>query len=204
MLWTQIDEQLETILSLSRSSFDDAASSNLPPQYDPAGYEEEYDVEGLPKYDPGDYQSIRRSKSLDHSSEGVSPTMSFASTNEKMKMDLEAVTLAIDRLYQVAPQLHNQRVELKKTKLEQMEKARREGKQVDGRADERELERVLELIGKAAERKIPDQAVVLNESMKARMARAQERESAKVCHVQPGCPFTLLIFNSERHSWNTL
>ena len=184
LLWTQIDEQMEIVLSLCRSSFDDATNGHLPPQYDAADYDDNIYVEGLPEYDPGDYESsIRRSKSLDKDSEGVSPTMSCASANEKMRMDLEAVTQAIDHLYEVAPQLHNQRVELKKTKLEQMERARREGKgkQLDGQSDERELERVLELIGKAADRKMVDQSVVMNEDMRARMERTKVRERLKVC-----------------------
>ncbi|THH28586.1 hypothetical protein EUX98_g5594 [Antrodiella citrinella] len=181
LLWSQIDEQLETVLSLCRSSFDDT-SSHLPPQYDLADYGGGYEIEGLPQYEAGDYQSLHRTKSHKDSADlEVSPAMSFASTSEKMKMDLEAVTQAIDHLYEVAPQLHNQRVELKKTKVEEMEKARREGKsrQLEGPPDERDLDKVLELIGKAAGRRMVDQSVVMNDGMRARMERAKVRESAK-------------------------
>ncbi|TCD70683.1 hypothetical protein EIP91_002058 [Steccherinum ochraceum] len=184
LLWTQIDDQLEHVLSLCRSSFDDSSSMHLPPRYDPEDYDRGYEVEGLPQYERGDYQE-RSGKSLDKGSSSdsaaVSPTMSFASTSEKMRMDLEAVTHAIDRLYEVAPQLHNQRVELKKTKVEQMAKASRDGKrkQVEAPPDERDLEKMLELIGRASERKITDQSVVMTEDMRTRMARYKERDRLK-------------------------
>lgn len=184
LLWSQIDEQLEIVLSLCRSGFDDASSVHLPPQYDPADYEHGYGVDGLPQYERGDYEpSDTRAKSIHKGSDmALSPTQSLVSVSEKMKMDLEAVTHAIDRLYQAVPQLHNQRVELKKTKLEQMERARREGKsrQLDDSQDTRDLEKMLELVGKAAERKMVNQSVVINADMKARMQRTQAREQVKV------------------------
>ena len=106
-------------------------------------------------------------------------------------MDLEAVTMAIDRLYLVAPQLHNQRVELKSTKLAQMEKARREGQDATSSTeqlrrakgkerDAKELENLLDMISKASERTLKDQSVVLDGNMQSRFERARRRESAKV------------------------
>jgi len=102
-----------------------------------------------------------------------------------MRMDLEAVTMAIDRLYLVAPQLHNQRVELKSSKLAQMEKASREPlAQSKGKGKEpdiRELENLLGLISKSSERTLRGQSVVLNGSMQTKLERARQRESSKVC-----------------------
>ena len=113
--------------------------------------------------------------------------------SEKMRMDLEAVALAIDRLYLVAPQLHEQRVELKKSKreqLEQMERARaasssrerstvRPGKE-RATTEGGELEKMMALIGKASERRMLDQAVVLDGGMEAKLERARQRDQEKV------------------------
>ena len=109
-------------------------------------------------------------------------------------MDLEAVALAIDRLYAVAPQLHDQRVELKKSKREQMERARLAGPSKEkekervkvrpgkerAREDEHELEKMVELIGRASERRLVDQAVVLDGGMQAKLAQARQRDQEKV------------------------
>ena len=87
----------------------------------------------------------------------------------------------IDRLYRVAPQLHNQRVELKKSKLEQLESARevREAPGEAGKQKERELERIVDMIGRASERKLVQQTVILGD-MDARIERARQRDVQKV------------------------
>jgi hypothetical protein len=192
LLWSKIDEELELVLSLCRERTETlpprlSVSDHQPPQYDLADYEYE-DIP--PEYEHGARSSV---DSLDtkprHS---LQSTISPAAANEKMRLDLEAVTMAIDRLYLVAPQLHNQRVELKTSKVEEMEKARRAGGQSassqskvsEGKQRERdvkELEDILDLIGKASDRKMTDQSVVLEGGMKARLEKVRERDLAKVC-----------------------
>ncbi|KAH7088601.1 hypothetical protein BKA62DRAFT_777311 [Auriculariales sp. MPI-PUGE-AT-0066] len=54
-------------------------------------------------------------------------TISLSIADKKMHMDLGSVTVAIDRLYLMAPQLQNQQVELKKVKLEQIKHAHSAG-----------------------------------------------------------------------------
>jgi hypothetical protein len=148
---------------------------HLPPQYDVA----DYDPETLPQYESGPTRSAN-DDSKSKQNVAHSPTVG----NEKMRLDLEAVAMAIDRLYLVAPQLHNQRVELKSSKLAQMEKARRDGTSVSrGKQKEndiRDLENILELIGKASERSLMDQSFVLDGGMKTRLERARQRDVAKV------------------------
>ncbi len=88
--------------------------------------------------------------------------------------------MAIDRLYLVAPQLHNQRVELKSSKREQMEKARTQGKGKQKENDVGELENIIKLINKASERSLTDQSVILDGGMKARLEKLRQRDDAKV------------------------
>lgn len=183
LLWSLVDNELEAILSLCRthSQVFDTFADHLPPDYDAA----DYDLESLPGYDATGYMDVDlQRKSSRKSSEALETVSARFSdqTSEKMKMDLEAVTLAIDRLYLVAPQLHNQRVELNKSKLEEMEKAKYKGKQrhPDGEMRTRELDRMLELIGKASERKLTDQVVCIDgEAMQEKMARARQKDQEK-------------------------
>lgn len=170
LLWSRIDEELEQIVTMCK----ERTERHLPPQYDLA----DYDVDPLPEYEPG----VRTSLDGTKSKPPRSPTIANASLNEKMRLDLESVTMAIDRLYMVAPQLHNQRVELKSTKLEQMEKARALGASPKGKQKERdegELEHIIRLIGKASERSLRDQSVILEGGMKARLEKARQRDVAK-------------------------
>ncbi|KAJ7461799.1 HECT-like ubiquitin-conjugating enzyme-binding-domain-containing protein [Mycena galericulata] len=174
LLWSKIDEELETVVAMCKERTERV--DHLPPQYDAADYHHE----SLPQYDSG---SIRSSEDYKSKHNGLhSPTVG---SNEKMRLDLEAVAMAIDRLYLVAPQLHNQRVELKSSKLAQMEKARRQGssvargKQKEKENDTRDLENILELIGKASERTLKDQSVILDGGMKTRLERARQRDVAK-------------------------
>jgi hypothetical protein len=109
--------------------------------------------------------------------------------SEKMRMDLDAVTSAIDRLYLVAPQLHNQRVELKQRKVEELERAKHalprsaEGKGKGKDRDAQELDTLLGMIGKASARRMNDQAVVVSEEMRMRMELAQQKDAVKVTIV---------------------
>lgn len=204
LLWSQVDEELEQVLSLCHArAFEDPFanpmpdSESLPPDYDIAWYDAQGEGEGLPQYEPGSTMAAVAKAGVSPSDEKSADAPSSESRfsvggtmGEKMRMDLEAVTLAIDRLYLVAPQLHDQRVELKKSKLEQMEKARlsgtstrsrvREGKQRAGDAgDAHELERMVELIGRASDRKFANQAVVLEGGLKMRLEQARQRDVAK-------------------------
>ncbi|KAJ7185451.1 HECT-like ubiquitin-conjugating enzyme-binding-domain-containing protein [Mycena filopes] len=179
LLWSKIDEDLDTVVAMCKERTE--RFEHQPPQYDVADYEPDYP----PQYDSASIRSSRDDSKSKHN--GMhSPTL--ASGNEKMRMDLEAVAMAIDRLYLVAPQLHNQRVELKSSKLAQMEKARRQGSSVSAVSrgkqkqkddDTRDLENILELIGKASERTLKDQSVILDGGMKTRLERARQRDVAK-------------------------
>lgn len=185
LLWSLVDDELEAVLSLCRShgQISDPFADALPPEYEAAGYEHD----SLPDYEPAGFADVDLHGKASHKPgdklERISTRLSD-NTSEKMKMDFEAVTLAIDRLYLVAPQLHNQRVELKKSKVEEMEKAQRKGKQrrgMDGEMQMRELDRMVELIGKASDRKMNDQAVTIDgEAMRQKMARARQKELEKV------------------------
>ncbi|CCL98723.1 uncharacterized protein FIBRA_00728 [Fibroporia radiculosa] len=190
LLWAHVDEELEQVLALCRARTSDAEL--LPPDYDAAWYDE-VGGEGLPRYEAGSAMLTEEAKAGPSS-----PTEMRVSEerlaggnvlSEKMRMDLEAVTLAIDRLYLVAPQLHDQRVELKRSKVEEMEKARlagpsrenvREGKRRATEIDDvKDFDRIVDMIGRASDRKLVDQAVVLEGGLKARLERAQKRDREK-------------------------
>ncbi|EJD51155.1 hypothetical protein AURDEDRAFT_57237, partial [Auricularia subglabra TFB-10046 SS5] len=198
ILWTRIDQGLDSVLRLSRERHDSLTSaasaprswSPFPPEYEHPDHD---DMDHPPEYKFEDTKHAPR------------PSMSSATlmspADEKMRMDLEAVAMAIDRFYLVAPQLHNQRVELKKTKLEQMERARLAGSSTgtgtttptassskakrlgkmrdDGDPDPRELDKLLGMIGRASSRKFTDQVVVLDDNMKMRMDKSKESNIAK-------------------------
>ncbi|PPQ84909.1 hypothetical protein CVT25_004577 [Psilocybe cyanescens] len=179
LLWSRIDSELENVVAMCKQRT--VSYDHLPPQYDRADYDDG-DLENPPDYDGR--------LSLDDNKSKAGHPQLMSVSDDKMRLDLEAVAMAIDRLYLVTPQLHNQRVELKSTKLAQMERARREG--IDSATSQRkgkerdikerdikELEGLLDLIGKASERTLKDQSVVLDGTMQARLERARRRESAK-------------------------
>jgi hypothetical protein len=174
LLWSRIDSELDNVVALCKQRTENLpvfSHDPLPPQYD------------VDDYDPPDYD-IHSRISIDDE-KGKAGHSQLRTGDEKMRMDLEAITMAIDRLYLVAPQLHNQRVELKSSKLAQMEKASREPlTQSKGKGKERdirELENLLDLIGKSSERSLQGQSVVLDGSMQTRLEKARQRESSKVC-----------------------
>ncbi|TFK81662.1 hypothetical protein K466DRAFT_330587 [Polyporus arcularius HHB13444] len=202
LLWTRVDQEFDRILSLCSeeqpssaelATFQEDEADHLPPEYEPGEYEDPFGSDAeLPMYEAGGYSG--------HSGKGESSTATrdrerereaSGGISEKMRMDLEAVALAIDRLYVVAPQLHDQRVELKKSKREQMERARlavpkeKEREKVKVRPgkeraqDDDDLTKMLELIGKASERRLVDQAVVLNGGMEAKLTQARQRDQEK-------------------------
>ncbi|KAJ7869096.1 HECT-like ubiquitin-conjugating enzyme-binding-domain-containing protein, partial [Mycena olivaceomarginata] len=172
LLWSKIDEELEAVVAMCKERTE--RLEHLPPQYDVADYQ----LETPPQYDSA---SIRSSH--DEKPNGLqSPTL--AAGSEKMRLDLEAVAMAIDRLYLVAPQLHNQRVELKRggqgpASASAPASAVSRGKQKEKDPDTRDLENMLELIGRASERTLKDQSVILDGGMKTRLERARQRDVVK-------------------------
>lgn len=180
LLWSRIDTELDQIAAMCKEraeSLPKFSSENLPPQYDFGEFDDDLDAdaETLPDYDMTRRISIDDTKSkIGYHQNGI------RNGDEKMRMDLEAVTMAIDRLHLVAPQLHSQRVELKTSKLEQMEKAKLAPKEQI--RDPRELERLLDMVGKAAERTMKDQSVIMDGRMQARlMERSRQRDDLQVC-----------------------
>ncbi|EIW54928.1 uncharacterized protein TRAVEDRAFT_30892 [Trametes versicolor FP-101664 SS1] len=207
LLWTRVDQEFERILDLCSDRPLDAEldMDHMLPEYDEGEYEGAFgsDTE-LPVYEAGEgyehYAADKMKGDLARIRSREPTSASSGGVSEKMRMDLEAVALAIDRLYLVAPQLHDQRVELKKTKQEQMERARLAGpskKEVREAERERmrdkvrsrlgkereqdvgELEKMVELIGRASERRLVDQSVVLDGGMKARFEQARVRDHEK-------------------------
>jgi hypothetical protein len=164
LLWSRIDQDLEDVLAMCRQRTD-VASFAIPPEYE--------HTEDLPQYE--------NDGSIRHSVDNKSLRSTLTTeTNEKMRMDLEAVTSAIDRLYVVLPQLHNQRVEIKDDKRRELERARAAARSEGDEA--RDLERMLGLISKASERKMVDQSVIIDSrDMEARLQRAHRREIDQVC-----------------------
>lgn len=189
LLWDQIDRDLEAVSKLCQGRmhdpFGDATAipvvrshSPLPPEYDPADYDlpqyeyaKSFEDEQNPKLKPGEPRPS---------------TSQIPGLSEKMRMDLDAVTNAINRLYLVAPQLHNQRVELKQRKVEELERAKHappksaEGKGKGKHRDAQELDTLLGMIGKASARRMNDQAVVVSDEMRMRMELAQQKDAVKV------------------------
>ena len=190
LLWSRIDSELENVVSMCKQrteSLPRFMQDYLPPEYDFAVNDSE---------NPPDYEVSGRTLIDDTKSKtGHSPqATTVRSVEEKMRLDLEAVAVAIDRLYLVAPQLHNQRVELKSSKLAEMEKARREGKTTMSEERDRELDKMFDLLGKASDRTIRDQSVFLDGGMQSRMDKVLQREATKVRFVT----LWLSTFVSER------
>lgn len=188
LLWTRIDEELETVVALCKERTENLPRFSidpLPPQYDEPSFD---DTENPPDYDMTSRLSLDESKTKGAPHQQMQ--LNTRLTDEKMRMDLEAVTMAIDRLYKVAPQLHNQRVELKSTKLAELERARQEGatsesphftaKHKQKERDAQELENILDLISKGSERSLRDQAVVIEGGMQDRLEKARQRDLEKV------------------------
>lgn len=202
ILWHKIDDDLDEVFRLCRERTEvgpvpySSADYALPPEYEIGDY-------NPPTYVPADYSELDSTTKTLSKLNGASPATSQAPNNsmdEKMRLDFEAITIAIDRLYMVAPQLLNQRVELNRSKLEQMERARlasedssisskRKGKAKDILGDRRmnkediqELEKMLELINRSSNRRIVGQSVILDgeQGMAERLEKVRLRELQKV------------------------
>ncbi|KAI5118543.1 hypothetical protein M0805_008484 [Coniferiporia weirii] len=189
LLWSKIDQELETVSYLCRQQNEPVprpySPGQLPPEY---VYDEtDEDLTLLPEYEHASQAYSEKEKVAGHSHQHAQAS---DAVNEKMRMDLEAVTMAIDRLYLIAPQLHNQRVELRKSKLEELERARLAGPSPVRKADRvskgkekerdvRELEKIIDMVGKASSRRLDDQSVSLVGDMQTRIERAKQRDNAR-------------------------
>src|ERR1700722_5576472 len=180
LLWSRIDEDLENVLSMCKERVDGLprfpSYDHLPPQYDQA----DYDFDTPPQYELGSMAPAGESKSSMAQSESSSHS---ATQNEKTRLDLESISVAIDRLYRVTPQLHDQRVELKGSKIEQLNKARLEGgtsfsppSSEQRRKDISELETILEMIEKASDRKLSGQTVSIDAGTSKRLEKSRIRD----------------------------
>ncbi|KAG9097052.1 hypothetical protein FRC06_008011 [Ceratobasidium sp. 370] len=214
MLWARVDRILEDIQTLCHDRTlptpflspyqPDDYDKNLPPEYDQGDYHTHPPVYETPLQPYADVVPEKEKASDSQSMhQGASSHRESIVSSEKMRLDLDSVMMAIDRLYIVAPQLNSQRVELKGRKLEQMELARVAGaieKLVDsGRLDDqravyrpnaaqlkgkqrledrRDLENLMSKIGQAASRTLDSQTVYVD-NMQARLARAKQKDDAK-------------------------
>ncbi|KAH8829406.1 HECT-like ubiquitin-conjugating enzyme-binding-domain-containing protein [Flagelloscypha sp. PMI_526] len=186
LLWSNIEHELEHVAVMCKERNHTGA---LPPQYiddhhDPFA---DHDLED----DLPEYEHSRSSMSFDDRKSVMtkaSLTMhgsSATAAEEKMRLDLESVTMAIDRLYMVAPQLANQRVELRDHKRAEMERATKstisavsKGKAKEN--DMKDLQNIIELLDKASQRKFHDQSFVMDaNAMKERLEKARMRDDAK-------------------------
>jgi len=189
LLWSQIDTALEQVVTLCRQRqqtleplLPPGGLDAFPPEYDLAGYSTD-DIP--PAYDGPRSSLAYETKDTKRPSLSQERFTSATIQNEKMRLDLETVTIAIDRLYFVAPQLLDQRVELKESKMAELEKARQAGgsKGKKKHGDLREFERMMEMIGKASERKMTEQTYVMGGDSRARQERARRRESEQVADL---------------------
>lgn len=182
LLWSDIEQDLEAVLDICRprAQQQPAESSTLPPEY--SYCEEPPDYEGGPQ--AKDTGAEKR--------DPLASTTTLGEHSEKMRLDLENVTSAIDRLYAVCPQLHSQRVELRGDKRARMERARdsvgeqsavRKGKSkmTGDDKDIKDLHQMFDLIGRASDRKLVDQSVVLDSTgMQSKLDKAKERDNQRV------------------------
>lgn len=194
-----------------RPSFDDT----LPPEYDseyhrysferPPSYVAEGHLYASSEETPTDEKRLIEQ----YPPEKVSPralTPAFPADTERAAerdhstssnpLDLDTITHAIERLYVAAPQLANQRVELRREKVAQMKKAKEGKGKARTLADpaDPELDKMLDLLGRASAREIPDQSVVIDPHRTGREKGAVDIEE------QVG-PLFLVIGDSLRDSF---
>lgn len=176
LFWARIDDQLDSVVSLCKARASDMTSRQFNndhrPSFDdtlPPEYDAEYLYEHPPSYVADDHLYQERPSDEKRLAEQYPPEklLSRASTEHSVSsnsLDLDTITHAIERLYVVAPQLANQRVELRREKITQMESAKAgKGKACTlADTDDPELDKMLDLLGKASAREIPDQSVVID------------------------------------------
>ncbi|KAI0036116.1 HECT-like ubiquitin-conjugating enzyme-binding-domain-containing protein [Vararia minispora EC-137] len=157
LLWSQLDADLETVFRLCRARLPD--HHELPPLYADTELPPQYVADADPKS-----ASVERADAKASPTTQASPLIS----NEKMRMDLDAVTRAIDRLYAVAPQLHDQRAELRPRTRRSTKGKQRAPAPPPADA---ELERMVDLLGRASDRRLASQTVVLDADVRERASR---------------------------------
>lgn len=221
LLWTRIDEQLDTVVSLCRARASSASQhgvsqipsvqscashdgnqdfrrsfDTLPPEYDS---EYHYSYELPPSYAPEAHPSTssmeepsdEKRPAVQYPPEKVLPRTSASvsavraelimeppTSSSSNSLDFEGITHAIERLYVVAPQLGDQRVELRSEKIAQMERAKAGKGKARTRVDpaDAELDKILDLLGKASTREIPDQSVIMDPRRSGREKGAADIE----------------------------
>ncbi|KAF0383477.1 hypothetical protein F8M41_011727 [Gigaspora margarita] len=153
--WNEIDRLMEIIAGLCR----ERSNNDPPPKYSHDLTEGDNET----VIDPPKYPSVIRN-------------LNITKDNEKTKLDLDNVISAIDRVYCVAPQLNNQRVELSPRQKKKLTAATlssviqklSSGRLEEQRADSssiikyQTLNRLVDQINKAAERSFVDQRVELS------------------------------------------
>ncbi|RHZ79050.1 hypothetical protein Glove_152g46 [Diversispora epigaea] len=152
--WNEIDRLMEIVASLCR----DRSNMDPPPSYSNEFYNFK-DKEQVTGVDPPKYSSLN-----------------IRVDNEKTQRDLENVISAIDRVYDVAPQLNNQRVELNSrqkreltaaalsTAIQKLSRGRLEEQRAESSTviKYQTLNHLVDQISKAAERSFVDQRVELS------------------------------------------
>ncbi|CAG8506757.1 6904_t:CDS:2 [Cetraspora pellucida] len=153
--WNEIDRLMEIVASLCH----ERSNNDPPPEYSNNLTEEDNEA----VVDPPKYPL-------------VGGNLKIKIDNEKTKLDLDNVISAIDRVYNVAPQLNNQRVELNSRQkkrltaaalsnvIQKLSRGRLEGQRVDSSSivKYQTLNRLVDQINKAAERSFVDQRVELS------------------------------------------
>ncbi|KAG9313478.1 HECT-like ubiquitin-conjugating enzyme-binding-domain-containing protein [Chiua virens] len=176
--WDKINPSLEDTLPPEYDSEYHHYPRERPPSYVAEGYlyssseEKPTDENDSPEQYPLEKVSPRASTS------GAEMTMERGLSNS---LDLENITHTIERLYDAAPQLANQRVELRKEKVLQMEQAK-EGKgksRTCADVPDPELDKMLDLLGRASAREIPDQSVVIDPHRRGKGAAEIEEQRRK-------------------------
>lgn len=149
-------------------------AESIPPDYElPSPSRSTFDLEAPPQYRKNSDRHIIDSK------QHLQPSQE--SYSEKMRLDLESVARAIDRLHRAAPQLHDQRAELRFSKISNGLKTKKLGKQKAIEPGPDDLNHILDLVGKASERKMFDQVVLVEGGMNARLDEARRKEQNQVC-----------------------
>ena len=205
LLWARIDEQLDTVVSLCKARASSPprphtsqpplphSENGLRPSFEtlPPEYDADYMYEHPPSYTLNTLSEEKPSGELrladQYPPEKVSVCAPSMETSADValssdSLDLDAITHAIERLYAVAPQLANQRVELRREKIVQMEKAKAGKGKARKFADttDPEFDKLLDLLGKASTREIPDQSAVIDPQRIGREKGAADIEE-QVC-----------------------
>jgi hypothetical protein len=198
LLWDRIEGELEDVLALCRMRGRDAdadsqvAPPDYPPEYEECESGQEARIqEPLAHEDTGSDSDIASVHSSVDMTTGHEVT---SAADERTQLNLDAMTSAIDRLFQVLPQLHEQRAEHRRPRTAPPtrvpEPSSSEGTVVDedaaraldvasAAAKARELNVLLGMLGRAAERELTDQTVVLGAGgMAARVDHAGARHAA--------------------------